>query len=333
MPKSDLLKQAIADANAVRETAIANARIALQEQFNTRIQGMLASKLAEQLDDEELPADDEMSDEMPMDSEMEDDMGMDSEMGDDMGMEDEMGQTLGDEPITFSLPDGGNLTIDYDSAGGGDMESEMGDDVDMEAEYDEEDLELESILRELDSATPTGPEDELYEYEDEMENDSELTESQLNEIIDSILSEEMETEPEMEDEAIEDAAAEELEEAYKTIQHLRSVINEVNLLNAKLLYTNKLFRNFELSESQKMKVIENFDRATNSREVKLVFATLAESFKRPVHKRAIKENVTKQRKPVASASKAVASTKPKQNVITEGNDYVKRFQKLAGILR
>ena len=74
-----------------------------------------------------------------------------------------------------------------------------------------------------------------------------------------------------------------LQEAYDTIKHLQSVINEVNLLNAKLLFTNKLFRNFDLNESQKMKVIENFDRAVSTREVKLVFSTLAESFKRPTN--------------------------------------------------
>jgi hypothetical protein len=72
------------------------------------------------------------------------------------------------------------------------------------------------------------------------------------------------------------------------------------LLNAKLLYTNKLFRNFELTEGQKMKVIENFDRAGNTREVKLVFSTLAESFNQdPTKKRVVKESY---------ASKATATT-------------------------
>ena len=68
MAKSDLLKQAIADANAVRETAIANAKIALQEAFAPRIQSMLSAKLSEELEDE---FEDEMDidgDEMEMDS-------------------------------------------------------------------------------------------------------------------------------------------------------------------------------------------------------------------------------------------------------------------------
>ena len=121
-----------------------------------------------------------------------------------------------------------------------------------------------------------------------------------------------------------DVAKEELEEAYKTVRQLKSIINEVNLLNAKLLYTNKLFRNFELSEGQKMKVIENFDRAANTREVKLVFSTLAESFNRPTKKRVVKESY---------ASKPTATTAPKQtNVITEGFAQAERWKKLAGLL-
>jgi len=121
-----------------------------------------------------------------------------------------------------------------------------------------------------------------------------------------------------------DEAKEELEEAYKTVRQLKSIINEVNLLNAKLLYTNKLFRNFELSEGQKMKVIENFDRAANTREVKLVFSTLAESFNRPTKKRVVKESY---------ASKPTATTAPKKtNVITEGFAQAERWKKLAGLL-
>ena len=43
MAKSDLLKEAIADAKAVKETALANAKIALEEAFAPRIQSMLST--------------------------------------------------------------------------------------------------------------------------------------------------------------------------------------------------------------------------------------------------------------------------------------------------
>ena len=121
----------------------------------------------------------------------------------------------------------------------------------------------------------------------------------------------------------------ELDEHRKVVKYLRGKLNEVNLLNAKLLFTNKLFRAHGLTNEQKLKVVETFDRATNLREVKLVFATLAESFgSKPASKpKQIKESK-------GSASKAVASTKPKSTpkVIEEGFDMKQRFQKLANIL-
>ena len=102
-------------------------------------------------------------------------------------------------------------------------------------------------------------------------------------------------------------------------------MNEVNLLNAKLLFTNKLFRSFGLSNEQKMKVVETFDRAQNVREIKLVYSTLAESFGGSVQKE-LKESK-------GSSSKPVASTEPKaKKVISEGAELKSRFRKLANII-
>ena len=119
---------------------------------------------------------------------------------------------------------------------------------------------------------------------------------------------------------------EKLQESYKVVRFLRSKINEVNLLNAKLLFTNKLFRNGNLNESQKLKVIETFDRAQSTREVKLVYTTLAESViaRKSTRTKAIKEGF---------ASKAVASTKPRKAVLNEGADLASRFKKLAGLTK
>ena len=120
-----------------------------------------------------------------------------------------------------------------------------------------------------------------------------------------------------------------LKEHRKVVQYLRGKLNEVNLLNAKLLFTNKLFRAHGLTNEQKLKVVETFDRAKNLREVKLVFSTLAESFG---------SRTASQSKPIkeskGTASKAIASTKPKSTpkVIEEGFDMKQRFQKLANIL-
>ena len=142
------------------------------------------------------------------------------------------------------------------------------------------------------------------------------------------LSEQDEEEEEAAEEQVSKLSSE-LKEHRKVVKYLRSKLNEVNLLNAKLLFTNKLFRAHGLTNEQKLKVVENFDRATNLREVKLVFATLAGSFGQgpaSTVKQPIKEKK-------GSASKPVASTKPKSpKVIEEGFDMKARFQKLANIL-
>ncbi len=121
----------------------------------------------------------------------------------------------------------------------------------------------------------------------------------------------------------------ELEEAYKVIGSLRKTINEVNLLNAKLLYVNKLFRNYNLTNEQKTKVVETLDRTKNVREVKLVFTTIAESFK--IGSTATKKTATKLTE--SYASKPVKSTAPAKQIIAEDNSAAERFKKLAGIIK
>jgi len=116
---------------------------------------------------------------------------------------------------------------------------------------------------------------------------------------------------------------EELEEALKTIETLRADLNEVNLLNAKLLYTNKIFNSAKnLTESQKLNILTSFDKATTVKETKLVFETLSEGLK--TKKSPIKESL-------GMASKIVGTTNSKQPII-ESDNMVARFQKLAGII-
>jgi hypothetical protein len=297
---------------------------------------MISDQIENELDSEE---------EMPAEEPALDDMGAEGEEG-------ELGTDVGD------------LSIDVDQDGEFDefdimsnepmgdeaaMGNEMGDEMpaeEMPAEnpeeeynegYDEmgdEDLNLEAIIRELEGDLDEPISEEAPELDEPvMEGEhSEESEEDMNidEIIESILREEdLDVTGDLEGSTDGDELAEakaELEEAYSTVKQLKSIINEVNLLNAKLLYTNKLFRNFELTEGQKMKVIENFDRAGNTREVKLVFSTLAESFNRPSKKRVVKESY---------ASKATATTAPKKEttqVLSEGFELANRWKKLAGLL-
>ena len=126
----------------------------------------------------------------------------------------------------------------------------------------------------------------------------------------------------------------ELAEYRSAVKYLRDQINEVNLLNAKLLYTNKLFKQANLNNEQKLKVIESFDLTKSVREAKIVYATLAESFNFSAKKAAgpVKASATIKTITEGLASKAVASTRPtKPTVLVEGAEMANRFKKLAGI--
>jgi len=351
MAKSDLLKEAIADAKAVKETALANAKIALEEAFTPRIKSMLENELMSELEDEEMDMDvatDELEGGEDMEMDMEDDMAMD--MPDSVG-------------VGIDLDNDGSYDYEGDLGQGG-MEDEMEDEMDMEMDVEddmgaeddlgaiddmgaeEDDMGLEEIIAELEG--------DLYEAEEPVEEqvvdeagddgDGFFTESyesnSIDELIEAILAEE-EEEEETKTEGMHgkddkmkkeeaDNKDKELKEAYDTVRHLKSVINEVNLLNAKLLYTNKLFRNFDLNEAQKMKVIENFDRAGNTREAKLVFTTLAESFKKPTtgKRKVVKESKSLASRPVATT----APSKETTQVLSEGFEQANRWKKLAGLI-
>jgi SMC interacting uncharacterized protein involved in chromosome segregation len=114
----------------------------------------------------------------------------------------------------------------------------------------------------------------------------------------------------------------ELQEAYETIKTLRAELNEINLLNSKLLYTNKIFKAKNLTESQKVKVLTAFDKAETVKEVKLVFETLQEGLEKVAKKELVRESK-------GFASKSIG-TSPKQPVV-EVNPIFERMKKLAGL--
>lgn len=119
-----------------------------------------------------------------------------------------------------------------------------------------------------------------------------------------------------------DETKEELKEAVKTIKALKTELNEINLFSAKLLYVNKIFKAKNLSESQKTKVINAFDRAISVKEVENTYKTLLESLSADTKKSTIKESVGFASKPIGHAP-----ARP----IVEADAFVTRWQQLAGI--
>ena len=120
-------------------------------------------------------------------------------------------------------------------------------------------------------------------------------------------------------------------EAEEVIRYVKGQLNEVNLLNAKLLYTNKLFKEFNMNNEHKMRIVELFDLAKNVREVKLTYANITESlnFGGTEVRRKVQTSSTVQSITEGLASGAVASTRPKA-IITEGK-FASRMKQLAGI--
>ena len=347
----DLLKEAIADAKAVRETALENAKMALEEAFTPRLQSMLSQKIQTEMEDEddvdEIAKDEDDMEERAMNDDDEDPSDMHSEEEeDDMEEgenEDEMEEAEEEEDVVEINGVKYARVVSEEED-----EEKMDEEEDEEAmdEEEEEDLDLEAVIRELEDELEEGEEDkeEMDEQSDSSEigkadnkvdvadagdeedpQGAKLTEEEDEEDIDldevlKALSEEEDEEEEVEEVA---KLRSDLDEHRSVIETLRGKLNEVNLLNAKLLFTNKLFRKYGLNNEQKMKVVEQFDRAGTLREVKLVYSTLGESFG------TARKNINESK---GAASKPVASTKSDKKVISEGNDLKDRFKKLANIL-
>jgi hypothetical protein len=359
-----LLTEAIADAKAVKETAIANAKAALEEAFTPYLKEKLAAKLAEmdnmdEADDMMAEKKEEMEENFDMDESKHDmeeayDMEEDKDMkemdldellreleGMEEGEKEEM--TEGEEDLINDpkLPTShGNVAEEEDM--------EMGEeDEEMDLEnMTEEDLKsfIESVIADMVAAGELEGEVEGEMGGDEMEMEMEDEEEvDIEELLAELMTERKkyggnkgdvpakkrgDKKDTAEEEGVEDykkkakKMEEQLAEANKAINTIRAELNEVNLLNAKLLYTNKIFKARTLSESQKVKVLEAFDKAATVKEVKLVFETLSNSAKEK--KTSINESM------FGGASKA-SGIAPTKKPILEVNDQFSRWQKLAGI--
>ena len=371
----DLLKEAIADAKAVREAALAQAKLALEEAFTPRLQSMFTSRLQEELDEEDMM--DEAKDKMEEGREEMEEAKHDEAMEENYGMgdEDTMDEINLDE-ILAELDE--EMSKEINEAK--EEEEEMGEEEEIEGEEDMEDVEdeakeeeeeekevselsmdeLEDLIRDIVSQEVGGEGgEEVGAEEDQMDLDMEMTadtdlpdtaddEVNLNEILAELLGEEEELDERKkyggnkgdvpaakrgdkkdtaEEEGVEDykkkkKMEEDLQLALEAVETLRQELQEVNLLNAKLLYVNKIFKAKNLTESQKLKVVKAFDKAESAKEAKLVYESLTETFSAKAEKSQIKESL-------GFASKAAGvAAKP---TIVEGNEWVARMQKLANI--
>jgi hypothetical protein len=384
MVNRDLLKEAIADAKAVKETAIVNAKAALEEAFTPYLKERLAAKLAEMdnMDEDETMEEGKMKEkdmkegyDMDESYEMEeadDRKGYEGQMGkkklgtkemseademdeakkemDEMDLDellrelDEMDENINLTDFPDEEGEHGNVAgknvnedarTDAEEEGYKDGMKDEKEDEDEEIDIenmDESDLKkfIESVIADMVEAGELEAGDNMEGEEEESEEEVEINERKKyggnkGDVPASKRGDKKDT---AEEEGVEDYKKKvkemkhELEEAYNALSIIKTELQEVNLFNAKLLYTNKIFKAKNLTESQKVKVLAAFDKAASVKEAKLVFETLSEGMKET--KKPVNESLLR-----GSASKAagVAARKP----ILEVNDQFARWQTLAGI--
>jgi hypothetical protein len=371
MTNQELYKQAILDAKAVRETALAAAKESLSEAFEPRIKEMMRLKLAEELEE---TADMEEATDMEEAADMEEAM----EMKDEAMMKQEEGDMMDESTLDEILAELNALSEEmeneaeleegatgYDEKAKtthGDKKLHEADDEEEEeseedgdaapAGGDDEEVveltvgELKDIIRDVFMQAQGGGMDMGSEETLDAGAEMEMGGNELDELtLDEILAE-LENEGKMEESTgpgaheaghqkpvggtqieekkkmeAEKKMKQDLNEANKTITALKAELNEINLLNAKLLYFNKILKAKSLNESQKVKVMNAFDRATNVKEVENTYRTLSESITAP-KKAALKESMSFASKPIGNAP-----AKP----IVEADAFVSRWQTLAGI--
>ena len=365
MNNREMLKEAIADAQAVKEMVIANAKAALEEAFNPQLKSMLATKLMEMEDMDEnedseveenysegefeelsnpimrhgLRGDDvpERETEYMRDKGMyeEDEMDLDellAELEKDLDENartraEEEGYLDGEKDEKEDLKEDARTDAEEEGYLDGEKdEKEDEEDTDTDEEIDleemsEDDLKsfIEDVIADMVKAGELEGEMETEEEDEESDDDVEIEVEDEEEVT---VDENARTDAEEEGykDGMKDEKEDEMNEMKKQVDTLKKELNEINLLNAKLLYVNKIFRSKNLTESQKSKVLGAFDKANTVKEAKLVFETISESVK--VNREVVRENLGR-----ASKSAGVARKQP----IMEIDAQVSRWQKLAGI--
>ena len=367
---SDLIKNAIAEAKAVRATALANAKYALEEAFTEKFKGMFAEKLREETEEEvtdEVSAPNDVVDNIPTKDVSAGQPEVSPTNLEEAEMEEGLNESELDEIISELESE-----VDSDDSAPAPEEAPAAEPDGDEAPAPEVAPEAEEAPEakeapEAEEAPETEDEEEINidELLKELAEEAEEEEVNLDELEEDIVSESKEGFPTPEggnepqckkvgnknsevslskDQAgsIENTSAikeeneklrAEVKEYENAVTLLEGQLNEINLLNAKLLYTNKLFKEFTLNDDQKMKIVEQFDLTKTVREVKMTYANFAESINFGTNvatKKKVSSNVTTITEGLAS--KPVASTKPSsKEIISESNSAADRFRKLAGI--
>jgi hypothetical protein len=190
-------------------------------------------------------------------------------------------------------------------------------------EFEEEDVEVEDV-EDMDVEDTVDVDVEIDEAKEDIDEEKEyMTKKEKAEGDDRKNDNKAETETEKMRKMKEDLTI-----ALDEVNSLKTELNEVNLLNAKLLYTNKIFKSKNLTEDKKVKVLKAFDNAKDVKHAKTIFETLNEGL---LDNNSNKSRISEMRKGSASKITGKAPVTKKQPIV-ESDVMVARFKKLAGII-
>ena len=318
MSNTSMLEQAFIDAESLKETALKNAESIILEKYSNEVKKAVDNLLEEDVADETTEeVVEEDFEQVPNAHYQEEELGEDQEIDIDL---DKLAEELNNE-------EGGEETL-------------------------EETEEIEQVL-----------EEDTEEIEETVEEEVDLTEEQINSIIEKLTidvenvpsgqpggasnkaldreNEEIALAQEDAEELEEDEEKKELEESVNNLKEHNGVLleqnqkykslllqakeklEEVNLSNAKLLYTNRVLGNTSLNERQKTKIVEALSNAGSVEEAKVIHETLQSAV-----------GSSRKRSP-QSLSEAVkrnsSTTIPRRKDDNKSNPLNNRWKTLAGI--
>lgn len=358
------LTDAIAEAKTIKATAIENAKIALSETISPKLQSMLATKLEEMENEgDEIEEGKEAKEESQTQTEDKSQQNESTEENEDLDeVLAELEKEMGNEAPLSEEEEGEEAETEEGEGEEGEEGSEEGEEINLE-DMTDDDLKvfISDVIEDMVTAGELEAGDNFEDGEDEGEEgeidfnigdetegeegeeltlENEIEESGEDESLLAKIEALIKKTPEFSKKVMKkledlgaDAGAAMRNESEPSLEEYNELLEEnksTNLLNAKLLYVNKLLKSTRLSEAQTEKILVAFDKATTVKEAKLVFETIEDNFKSSKRRKPHSRNPVIKEGLVAGASRGTSNRTIKKPIL-ESNELVEKFQKLAGI--
>lgn len=311
--KFNLYKDSIADAKLLKETALLNAKKELEESFAPHLKQMLSQKIQEMEDEDQ----DQVAQTDELEYNFPEELEFDVTENADEALEELLETVLGESDSEDLM-----LEADDEEDDSSDTEDAEEDDED---EIDLDNLDEETLTKFIEDVIQSMVEDgeiEPIEGEEEIDLDMDL----------EVDADDVDTGEEEEEEDLNEGEdvmelKTQLDEVLLVNQNILKENKDLNLLNSKLIYSLRLFKRSDLTESQKSKILDSFNTVKNLKESKLTYNILKENLEKAIPRKP-RYNIQ------GFASKPIQTIKenhnPDQKIIQE-NAVFARMKELAGL--